>query len=169
MPKEDITEEQAEELGIEEQDVGAFNVLRTLIEEMPKKAIRAADPCVSRDEREARVSPATASITEVEDENSRTASVGTEGKNGTEPGSEDGEPNVPSYFLPPTLATLTGFRGLLLHRSYLRTTVAAQCEPPVSIDVENDLSAGACAKADDVLLARMLALFYWPGIMSRMK
>ena len=156
MPKGDLSEEQFEKLGIKDQDVGSFNVLRTLIEEMPKKkAVCAADPCGSRDEL-------------VEDENSRTASAG---KEATEFGSEDSEPSVPPYFLPPTLATLVGFRGLLLHRSYLKTTAAAQCKPPEAIDVENYTcaSASACAKADDVLLSRLLALFYWPGIMSRMK
>lgn len=138
FPPTGAANDQLEELGIEKPDVDSFRVLRSIVDEMPKRT-EPQDEDVDSDE-----DPEQVSSSQVE---------------------EDGA--VPEGCLPPTLITLTGMRGLLLHRNHLR--IAAAMDAPSNSEGDPEDVYEGDPQADAALLERIMTLFYWPAVMSTVK
>ena len=67
-------------------------------------------------------------------------------------------------FIPPNLGTLVGFRGLEMHQKYLQSSTTEELIEETKIGSCND----DVAKADRLLLSRLVTLFYWPGVLNKM-
>lgn len=69
--------------------------------------------------------------------------------------------------LPPTLHTVAGIRGLLLHKTNLEETAREECEDDVDDEAASRSRVRRSerygdAESDDKLMRCMLSLFYWP-------
>jgi hypothetical protein len=63
--------------------------------------------------------------------------------------------------LPPDYFNLTGFRGLLLHRPYLEYSKGEG-----DVGGQQQTQSEEVSRADNLLLFRMMTLFFWPVIMN---